>query len=64
MVEIPLLPMGDRKEVNMKELKLDIRTDEELQEIFKNKDLVSIEELIEKVKELNKEIEEYEEIKK
>ena len=48
----------------MKELKLDIRTDEELQEIFKNKDLVSVEELIEKVKELNKEIEEYEEIKK
>lgn len=41
----------------MKELKLDIRTDEELQEIFKNKDLVSIEELIEKLKELKKEVE-------
>ena len=48
----------------MEELKLDIRIDEELQEIFKNKDLVSIEELIEKVKELNKEIEEYEKIEK
>ena len=44
----------------MKELKLDIRTDEELQEIFKNKDLVSIEELIEKLKELKKEVEENE----
>lgn len=36
-------------------VKIDIRYDEELQEIFPGKDLVSIEELIEKLKDLAEE---------